>query len=121
DTALGVQGILSATERELMRPGHAGGAAFMTWAADARHTLDAHSLGTIGARNLKAAGAIAASVRLLSRPALSLGWTSGTQSFCMAGDPICGGSLLSKLCDPTCRLLPGAGHVFAKYAAVAGA
>jgi hypothetical protein len=62
------------------------GSAFRAWAASPLSVLDAHSLGTIGARNLKGMGAVAAPVRLFARPLLSLGWTQGTSNICMVSD-----------------------------------
>ncbi|CAM9648257.1 unnamed protein product [Chrysoparadoxa australica] len=114
DTVLGSQGILSATERELLG-GSAQSLAFRNWAAAPGNTLDAHSLGTLGARHLKEMGVITGcTLRLFARPAFSLGWTQGTTSICKAGDPICG-CVVSKLLDPTCLMLPGGGHSYKSY------
>ncbi|CAM9406393.1 unnamed protein product, partial [Discosporangium mesarthrocarpum] len=65
DTLLSVQGILSATEREVIRPGAPLAASFKEFVSSATNTLDAHSLGTLGARNLVSMGAIKSRVRML--------------------------------------------------------
>ena len=87
--ALALQGVLSATERAASRS-----APFLSWCADARNTLSAHSLGALGARNLQMAGVLpvsGAAARLLGAP-LVLGGSGAhaarTQIVCFAGDPI---------------------------------
>eukprot|EP00903_Cladosiphon_okamuranus_P007092 g6891.t2 len=123
DTFLALQaklfGILSATEREVVQKNGALASAFRDFAAQSANTLDAHSLGAVGARNLMGMGFIAARVRTFGRPALSLGWTAKANNMCMVGDPICG-SLLQKLLDPTCVMLKGRGHVYDAYVARVG-
>ncbi|CAM9469731.1 unnamed protein product, partial [Ectocarpus sp. 4 AP-2014] len=116
DTLLALQGILSATEREVVQKNGVLAIAFRDFAAQSANTLDAHSLGAVGARNLMGMGFIAARVRMFGRPALSLGWTEKATNMCMVGDPICG-SLLQKLLDPTCVMLKGRGHFYDAYVA----
>ncbi|CBN75834.1 expressed unknown protein [Ectocarpus siliculosus] len=116
DTLLALQGILSATEREVVQKNGVLASAFRDFAAQSANTLDAHSLGAVGARNLMGMGFIAARVRMFGRPALSLGWTEKATNMCMEGDPICG-SLLQKLLDPTCVMLKGRGHFYDAYVA----
>lgn len=77
------QGILSATEREVVQKNGALASAFRDFAAQSANTLDAHSLGAVGARNLMGMGFIAARVRMFGRPALSLGWTAKANNMCM--------------------------------------
>ncbi|CAM9915715.1 unnamed protein product [Scytosiphon promiscuus] len=119
DVFLALQGILSATEREVVHKNGELALAFRDFASQSGNTLDAHSLGAVGARNLMGMGFITARVRMFGRPALSLGWTEKANNMCMFGDPICG-SLLQKLLDPTCVMLKGRGHVFDAYVACAG-
>ncbi|CAN0431288.1 unnamed protein product, partial [Laminaria digitata] len=108
------QGILSATERELVRKDGTLASAFRYYAAKSGNTLDAHSLGALGLRNLMGMGIVQARVRTFGRPALSLGWTEKANNMCMVGDPICG-SLLQKILDPTCVILKGRGHFYDAY------
>lgn len=77
------KGILSATEREVVQKNGALASAFRAFAAEPTNTLDAHSLGAVGARNLMGMGFIAARVRMFGRPALSLGWTEKASNMCM--------------------------------------
>lgn len=78
-----LQGILSATEREVVQKNGVLASAFRDFAAESANTLDAHSLGAVGARNLMGMGFIAARVRMFGRPALSLGWTEKATNMCM--------------------------------------
>lgn len=119
DTLLALQGILTATEREVVRPNGVAAMAFRDFVGQATNTLDAHSLGALGARNLMGIGFVRARVRMFGRPALSLGWTEKASNMCMVGDPICG-SLLQKLLDPTCVMLKGKGHLYDAYVACVG-
>jgi hypothetical protein len=83
------------------------GSAFRAWAASPLSVLDAHSLGTIGARNLKGMGAVAAPVRLFARPLLSLGWTQGTSNICMVSTGALHTSI-QYVCTAVCCLLSAA-------------
>lgn len=127
DALLGAQGVLAATEREVVRgatplarafrayccPGEGGGG---REAAAAGRVVVAHSLGTLGARTLKGMGLLGDAALRLYSPALALGWAPGQVSYCLVGDPVCGGAL-ARAADPGAVLLPGAGHRFAQYAA----
>mmetsp|Transcript_14701 Transcript_14701/g.23895 ORF Transcript_14701/g.23895 Transcript_14701/m.23895 type:complete len:284 (+) Transcript_14701:400-1251(+) len=129
DTLLGAQGVLAATEREVVRgatplarafraychpPGEGGGGGRE---GAPPPVVVAHSLGALGARTLKEMGLLGdAALRLYSPPALALGWAPGQVSYCLVGDPVCGGAL-ARAADPGAVLLPGAGHKFAQYAA----
>lgn len=77
------KGILTATEREVVRPNGIAAMAFRDFASQAANTLDAHSLGALGARNLMGMGFVRARVRMFGRPALSLGWTEKAHNMCM--------------------------------------
>ncbi|CAN0424594.1 unnamed protein product, partial [Hapterophycus canaliculatus] len=77
------QGILSATEREVVQKNGELALAFRDFASQSGNTLDAHSLGAVGARNLMGMGFISARVRMFGRPALSLGWTEKANNMCM--------------------------------------
>lgn len=85
------QGILTATEREVVRKNGVLATAFREFASQPANTLDAHSLGALGARNLMGMGFVRARVRMFGRPVLSLGWTEKASNMC----------LVSVFCSPS--------------------
>lgn len=79
----------------MVRPNGVAAMAFRDFVGQATNTLDAHSLGALGARNLMGIGFVRARVRMFGRPALSLGWTEKASNMCM----------VSKLFMSSCRIV----------------